>query len=220
MNQNSLIEDTLVNKQIGALNRKERDRELRKSDIMSAALKVFAEKGYHEATIQDIASQAQYAVGTVYLYFKDKEALYLSLLEERTEGLTALLRESASHVADAEDKIRIFVKESLNSFERNQDFFRVFFSEKNMGHMIRKGRIIKSRIMRGHKEFIDEMIKLAQKQRVVRNDYSPKQIAETLHAIFMSVVFAWVRDAHKESKLSEKSDFVIDMFLNGAGRKR
>jgi len=58
---------------MSALSRKERDRRLRQEDILKTAEHIFAIKGYHEASIQDIAKEAQYAVGTVYLYFKTKK---------------------------------------------------------------------------------------------------------------------------------------------------
>jgi AcrR family transcriptional regulator len=61
-----------------SLDRKERDRRLRESDILKAAEHVFATKGYHKAAISDIAQEAQYAVGTIYLYFKNKQELYLT----------------------------------------------------------------------------------------------------------------------------------------------
>ena len=71
------------------LTRKERDRQLREQDILRAAEHVFATQGYHQATLQDIAKEAQYATGTIYLYFKDKEVLYLALLERKIQHFTA-----------------------------------------------------------------------------------------------------------------------------------
>lgn len=63
---------------MAAFNRKERDLLLRKTDILKAAERVFALKGYDKATIQDIAKEAEYAPGTLYLYFKDKWSLFLT----------------------------------------------------------------------------------------------------------------------------------------------
>ena len=221
MNSNSLTEEIIQNTKIShVLTRKERDRQLRRADILAAAERVFAQKGYHAAAMQDIAREAQYATGTVYLYFKDKEELYLSILEEKMGNLTARLKENTEHVADAEDKIRIFVQESLDSFERNQNFFRIFFSERHKGQILKEGKIAKSLVMNQHKEFIDGLIAIGQKQKVIRNDFSPKQIAEILGSIFMSVVFGWLREEQKDKRLHDMADFVVDIFLSGAGRKR
>ncbi|MDD3275094.1 MAG: helix-turn-helix domain containing protein, partial [Candidatus Omnitrophica bacterium] len=79
-----------------ALSRKERDRKLRRADILKAAEHLFALKGYHKATIRDIAKEAQYATGTVYLHFKDKGDLYLALLEGRIKDLLGLFKEGVS----------------------------------------------------------------------------------------------------------------------------
>jgi len=84
-----------------SLTRKERDRQLRRSDILDAAGRIFARSGFENATIQDIAKEAQYAAGTVYLYFKDKESLYFSLLEEKLADIISLVKKKTSTVSDA-----------------------------------------------------------------------------------------------------------------------
>ena len=221
MNSNSLIEEIIGDTKISAsLNRKERDKRLRQADIMRAAERVFALKGYHEATMQDIASEAQYATGTVYLYFKDKEMLYFSLLEEKMKNLTATLKENTAHVADAEDRLRIFVRESLNFFEKNQNFFKIFFSERTKGQILKEGKISRSSVMLQHKEFVEQLIGAGQKQKVIRNDFSQKQIADILGSIFMTVIFDWLKEGPKNKKLNDMADFILDIFLSGAGKKR
>lgn len=222
MNSNSLIEESVGFGKTGAvLSRKERDKQLRKSDIMRAAERVFALKGYHNAGMQDIAREAQYATGTVYLYFKDKQMLYFSLLEEKMGNLTATLKENTSHVADAEDKLRIFVQDGLSFFDRNQDFFRIFFSERSKGQILKDGKIAKSSVMLKHKELVVDIIKTGQTQKVIRSDFDPKQIADILGSIFMTVIFDWLRDGPKDDKkLKDMSGFILDIFLSGAGKKR
>ena len=222
MNSNSLTEEIVVNGKVGAhLSRKERDRQLRKSDIMRAAERVFALKGYHNAAMQDIAREAQYATGTVYLYFKDKQMLYFSLLEEKMKDLTATLKENTTHISDAEDKLRIFVQETLSFFDRNQDFFRIFFSERSKGQIIKDGKISKSSVMLEHKEFVAGLIKTGQIQKVIRNDFDAKQIADILGSIFMTVIFDWLKEGPKDDKrLKDMAGFVLDIFLSGAGKKR
>jgi len=222
MNSNSLIEEIVGKQQIGAtLNRKERDKQLRKHDIMQAAERVFALKGYHNAAMQDIAREAQYATGTVYLYFKDKQMLYFSLLEEKMRNLTAALKENTSHVADAEDKLRIFVQESLNFFDRNRDFFRIFFSERTKGQIVKDSKLSKSSIMLEHKKLVEDLIKLGQTQKVIRNDFDQKQIADILGSIFMTVLFDWLKPGSKDDKkLKDMTGFILDIFLSGAGKKR
>ena len=110
------------------LTRKERDRQLRQQDILKGAEHVFAVKGFHNATIQDIARDAQYATGTIYLYFKDKEALYLALLEKKIRSMLSLIQEKVARVSGTPEKIRALVEEQLAYFAENQDFFSIYFS--------------------------------------------------------------------------------------------
>jgi AcrR family transcriptional regulator len=64
---------------MGIQERKEREKERRRQQIIVAAKRVFSEKGFNKATMEDIAREAELSPGTLYLYFKNKEELYASL---------------------------------------------------------------------------------------------------------------------------------------------
>ncbi|MCU0555748.1 MAG: TetR/AcrR family transcriptional regulator [Desulfobacterales bacterium] len=64
---------------MGIQERKERERERRRQQIIIAAKRVFSEKGFSRATMEDIAKEAELSPGTLYLYFKNKDELYASL---------------------------------------------------------------------------------------------------------------------------------------------
>ncbi len=64
---------------MGIQERKEREKERRRQQIIVAAKKVFSDKGFNKATMEDIATEAELSPGTLYLYFKNKEELYASL---------------------------------------------------------------------------------------------------------------------------------------------
>jgi len=218
MNVNSLIEDKFItDKPHPSLNRRERDRLLRQADILRAAEHVFALKGYYEATMQDIAKEAQYATGTVYLYFKDKDALYFSLFEEKFKDLLFILKEETAKAHDAKSKFEIFVLEKLSFFERNQDFFRIFVSESSKFQVMKAGKYSKSSVIAQHRELVNELIKIGQEQRIIRNDFGCAQIADIFTSMFMAVVFDWLRDGPKSAKnVKQMSSFILEMFFNGA----
>ena len=64
---------------MGIQERKEREKERRRQQIMVAAKRVFSDKGFNKTTMEDIAQEAELSPGTLYLYFKNKEELYSSL---------------------------------------------------------------------------------------------------------------------------------------------
>ena len=64
---------------MGIQERKEREKDRRRQQIIVAAKRVFSEKGFNKSTMEDIANEAELSPGTLYLYFKNKEELYASL---------------------------------------------------------------------------------------------------------------------------------------------
>jgi len=84
---------------MGIQERKEREKERRRQQIMVAAKRVFSDKGFNKATMEDIAQEAELSPGTLYLYFKNKEELYASLSLRILQYL--LIR--VEHVNDEKD---------------------------------------------------------------------------------------------------------------------
>ena len=77
---------------MGIQDRKRREREQRRRQIMRAAHKVFSNKGFTKTTMEDIAHEAELSPGTLYLYFKNKDELYASLSVEVLERLYEMLK--------------------------------------------------------------------------------------------------------------------------------
>jgi AcrR family transcriptional regulator len=91
--------------------------------IMTAAAKLFATHRFHEARMEDIAALAEVGKGTLYRYFKDKEELYLALLERAGEGLSLRLDEALAGVEGARAQLVALVAGLLAYFEDNPHLF-------------------------------------------------------------------------------------------------
>ncbi|MFA5164951.1 MAG: TetR/AcrR family transcriptional regulator [Candidatus Omnitrophota bacterium] len=204
---------------MAGFSRKERDRQLRRSDIFSAAEHIFALKGYHKATIRDIAKEAQYATGTVYLHFKDKDELYLSLFTEKLKTMLSIVEEKMSSAKDAKGKLETFVRESLLFFENNLDFFRIFVSEGDDMMIAEKG-------LRGtpagqkFEKYMADIVKQAQKEGVISRDFEPMQVLDILTAIMKSFVQKWFKEDGKGKRsLAGMSGIIVKCLLNGISEK-
>ena len=66
---------------MGIQERKEREKGRRRQQIMIAAKRIFSLKGFNKATMEDIANEAELSPGTLYLYFKSKEEMFLFLID-------------------------------------------------------------------------------------------------------------------------------------------
>jgi AcrR family transcriptional regulator len=103
--------------------------EFRTSEILTAARSVFAEKGFANATVDDIADRAGIGKGTVYLYFPSKNDLFLALLRQ---GVLELFERAAQEISAASDpfgKLRAFVHARLDYCSQNHEFFRIYYTE-------------------------------------------------------------------------------------------
>ncbi len=103
--------------------------EFRKSELLAAARSVFSKKGFHDATIDDIAREAGVAKGTVYLYFESKQKIYLGALRDGIEMLNSEMHAEAAAPALVKDKLRKLIAAKLTFFEEHRDFFQIFQSE-------------------------------------------------------------------------------------------
>jgi AcrR family transcriptional regulator len=86
---------------MGTSERREREKQKRRRDILDAARALFFEKGLRATTIDDIARSTELARGTIYLYFETKEEIYATILMEGLDILHALLVESYDPKTDA-----------------------------------------------------------------------------------------------------------------------
>jgi AcrR family transcriptional regulator len=93
--------------------------------IIDAAIQLFAERPYHEVRMEDIAARAQVAKGTLYLHYKDKEDLFLGIMNDGLQSLVERLEESLKAEMPPEEKLLVMNRESFRYFERNHFFLDV-----------------------------------------------------------------------------------------------
>lgn len=95
------------------------DKEAKKQEILEAALKVFAKKGVSETKIHEIAEAAGVAKGTIYLYFKNKEEMFQSILEHHGSMMASSLAPILSGGQDPQSKLIQLVATSLENAKHN-----------------------------------------------------------------------------------------------------
>src|SRR5947207_113968 len=97
--------------------------EFRTAELLEAARRVFAEKGFHEATVDDVAEEAGVAKGTVYLYYRSKRDLYWAALKHGISSMHAETRRRMQQENTIEGKLHAFIATKIKYFEVNRDFF-------------------------------------------------------------------------------------------------
>jgi TetR/AcrR family fatty acid metabolism transcriptional regulator len=90
------------------------DKTERRALILNAAIEVFAKKGFHQARVSDVARSAAVADGTIYLYFKSKDDLLISLFEEKMQEIVETFRLEVNRELSARARLKRFVELHLN----------------------------------------------------------------------------------------------------------
>lgn len=103
--------------------------EFRTGEILAAARKVFATRGFADTTVDEIASEAGIAKGTIYLYFPSKRDIYLGALKQGLLELQERTRAAIDAADGIRQKLRAFVRTRMEYSEANRDFFRIYQSE-------------------------------------------------------------------------------------------
>lgn len=103
----------------------------RKNQILDAATQVFADRGFHAATIKDIAQQAGVADGTIYLYFKTKADLFVGILDRlnETERRAVDLSAAVPTEADFREFFATYMRKRLSLLEENLRTFQAVIPE-------------------------------------------------------------------------------------------
>ena len=93
--------------------------------ILRAAVKIFSRKGFFNSKVSEIARAAEVADGTIYLYFRNKDDLLISLFEEKMGEVVADVRRRIATGGNALEKLRIFIENHMDLLERESGLVEV-----------------------------------------------------------------------------------------------
>ncbi len=106
--------------------RRERDRRIREEDFLAAAERLFGERGFQDASMEEIAREAGYATGTIYRYFESKQALFGELLHRRLAEYFGVVEAAVDGEAAPREKLRALIRAKVRFFVMNQAFLRLY----------------------------------------------------------------------------------------------
>ena len=111
---------------MGIQERKEREKEHRREEILTAAQAVFFEKGLQNSTMDEIAEAAELSKGTLYLYYKSKEDLYLSVMIRGMGVLYDMFAEAKDNASNPIDALQRIGDTYYRFFLEHRNYFRMF----------------------------------------------------------------------------------------------
>jgi TetR/AcrR family transcriptional regulator, fatty acid metabolism regulator protein len=182
--------------------------------LLRAAIETFAQRGFFNAQVADVARTAGVAAGTVYLYFRGKDDLLISIFEKTMKDAIAAGRESIAAVPDPLTQLRTIARLHLDRMSRNRELAVVFQVE------LRQSTKFMERFSTTHlREYlgiIRDVIAQGQAQGVFRKDLNPTLASKLLFGMLDEMATNWILSKRKYSLVAD-ADAIVDLFVKGVG---
>ena len=188
----------------------------RRDAILRAAIDVFAGRGFFNAQVADVARAAGVAAGTVYLYFRGKDDLLISIFERTMTAAIAEGRETVGKLADPGDRLREIARLHLGRLGRDRSLAIVFQVE------LRQSTKFMQRFsatqLREYLGIIRDVVADGQERGAFRRTINPTLAAKLFFGALDEMATNWILSRRKYSLLSE-ADAIVDLFVGGLGRR-
>jgi len=198
------------------LSRRERDKLRQRRVILAAALKLFSEKGFHNVAMHEIAKEAEYAVGTLYKFFKNKKDLYNALLIETSDRFHETLTKAVQDAEGEIEKLRSYVKAHNTVFRNNIAVIRLYFAETREANFNIKAGLDKEirerygRFMHSLAEIFENGMQKKRFQRIAE----PYHLAVALDGLCNSFLILWM-ESPEQYPYPEDPDVILNILFKG-----
>jgi AcrR family transcriptional regulator len=195
--------------------RKEREFNLRRAEILEQAEKIFAAKGFYNTAVAEIADASGFAVGTLYQFFPSKERLYISMLTEKLRMMYTCIRESTVKETDIVKKIEVLVASQFSFVENNAAFCSIFIRGDHLS--LSEGSTELRKMLKidyeSHVSFTERVMREGIRAGLLKK-MDPRMMAAALTGIANSYTSKWLT-AMEGTSLTSYVPFVMDIFLEG-----
>ena len=181
--------------------------------ILRAAIDVFAERGFFNAQVADVARAAGVAAGTVYLYFRSKDDLLVSIFERTMREAFTEGRAAVEGIHDPSERLRQFARVHLGRLGRDRNLAIVYQVE--LRQSIKFMERFSSTLLRDYLSQIRAAIVDGQETGVFRADLNATSVAKMFFGALDEMATNWILSRRRYS-LEADADLVVDLFLRGA----
>jgi len=181
--------------------------------IIQAAIKVFAEKGFYNSRVSEIAKEANVADGTIYLYFKNKDDILISLFEKEFGQIVENMREELEKEKNPLQKIRRFAIFHLSIVINHPHLADVLGVEVRQSSKFMKEYINKPFIE--YLNLIRSIVIEGQEKGLIRKDLTPGVMKRALFGALDEMARYWLLSVKKKHNIEEAALQISDIFIQG-----
>jgi TetR/AcrR family fatty acid metabolism transcriptional regulator len=184
--------------------------------IIEAAVRIFARKGYYHSRVSDIAREAGMAAGTIYLYFKTKDDILVTLFRDKMAQFVSSLRKAIADEPDAVAKLRRLVRLHFEMLEGTPEMAEVLQVELRQGQKFFRGASAQE--ISAYFALIAAVIDEGVAQGQFRPTVPVKVATKALFGAMDQMATSWVL-GKRAYRLVDTAESVADIFLRGVAAK-
>lgn len=185
----------------------------RRSAIIEAAIDVFAQRGFHHARVSDVAKEAGIADGTIYLYFKSKDDLLISLFEEKMEQIVDTFRDEVSRFDSAQERLKYFLELHLKMVAERPALAEVMTVE--LRQSAKFMREYKAPQFGAYLGLLGDIISYGQERGEVRSGIDPLLTRRIIFGALDELSLYWVSTKRQTHSLERVIDEIWGLCSNG-----
>jgi TetR/AcrR family transcriptional regulator len=198
------------------LPRREREKLRQRQEMLATALDLFSQKGYHNVSMHEIAAQAEFAIGTLYKFFQNKEDLYKALVLEQCDKFEDALIRAIETPDDEIEKLRNYVRTRSERFRSNLPFIRLFLAEsRGVSFSIKAG--LNEELRKRYYNFLERLATIFDrgiKNQRFKKIADPYCLAAALDSTIDASLLLWL-DVPERHPYPENPDAILDIFFKG-----
>jgi len=190
---------------------------IKRTKILKAAIKVFAQEGFFNAKVEQIAKLAGVATGTTYLYFENKDDILISIFEEEMIPIIESMRIALGKKNTAREKIHEIISSHLQMIQEKPDMAQLLEIE-----LRQSSKFIHSYKGTKFKEYLDIMADAfaeGQENGEFRNDIQPTIFKQILFGALDQIAINWTLSKSKKIDLKFSADQIAALIMNGISNK-
>ncbi len=182
--------------------------------ILEAAVKVFAEQGFLQSTVAQVAKKAGVADGTIYLYFKNKDDILIQFYEYKTKQVFDQFRKAVDAGNNAEEKLRNLVHTHLEEFQKDINMAIVYQAETHQHRRLAQDVI--REMSKWYRDIITEVVELGQEEGTMRRNLYLGLVMRLITGAVDEVINAWIH-ANGSYDLVSMANPLVDLIISGIG---
>jgi TetR/AcrR family fatty acid metabolism transcriptional regulator len=181
--------------------------------ILEAAVVVFARTGFHKSRVSDVAREADVADGTIYLYFKGKDDILISIFEETMSEMIERAQAVVAGEGDPLDRLHRFAIKHMENVETHMPVAKVLLVELRLSHTFMTE--YKPTRLQTYLDIIGALIIEGQESGVVRADINPTIARRAFFGALDEIAMQWILTPNARYGLRESAEQIADVFVRG-----